>query len=88
MSWNRVVLDTVPECAAFTVYRIGMQLCIIVLILWIPCKMKRGEILEKLSCVASQDQHCSIELAVRPQLFRVALLVIWHLVIEILTLVN
>ena len=66
MSWNRVVLHTVPECAALTVYRIGMQLYKIVLILWIPCKMKSGEILEKLSCcVASQDQHYSIELVSR-----------------------
>jgi len=56
-----VVLDTVPESAALTVYRIGMQLYKIILILWIPYKMKGGEILEKLSCcVASQDQYYSI----------------------------
>ena len=66
MSWNRVVLDTVPECAALTVCPIGMQLYRIVLILLIPCKMKIGEILEKLSCyVASQDRHYSIELVRR-----------------------
>jgi hypothetical protein len=56
----------VPESAALTVYRIGMQLYKIVLIVWIPCRMKSGEILEKLSCcVASQDQHYSIELVSR-----------------------
>lgn len=66
MGWNRVVLDMIPECAVLTVYRIGMQLYKIVLILWIPCKMKSGEILEKLGCcVASQDQHFSIELVSR-----------------------
>lgn len=61
-----MVLDMVPESAALTVYRIGMQLYKIVLIVWIPCRMKSGEILEKLSCcVASQDQHYSIELVSR-----------------------
>jgi len=66
VSWNRVVLHTVPECAALTVYRIGMQLYKIVLILWITCKMKSGEILEKLSCcVASQDQHYFLALVSR-----------------------
>jgi len=66
VSWNRLVLDTVHECAALIVYRIVMQPYKIVLILWIPCKVKSGEIREKLSCcVASEDQPCSVEVISR-----------------------